>query len=425
MYQKRADADLDVRVHSGNTKLKVSLLIADSDVPVAVKTFESPFTGKIHVSFDLTAKSGGIYRMRAQLLGHGKNLYTSYSSNYPYNPKPKIGFDKYGIMLVDHKPFFPVGIYNLRTRLGTPDGDVAKITEEIMSEAAQAGFNSTVLYDDQTTNLIPLLDTCQRHGIKAFVYPTLPFHKRKGDETPDTIHGDMKARMGHPAVAGWYVVDEPEGIGTAPPRAVRDLYQTIKEYDSDHPCALVVMGSRAAREYRSATDIMWADPYPIPDRPVTLVSDVIAGSVRNIEKDKPMWCIPQAFDWNAYEGKFDGIHRPTPEEERCMTYLALVSGAKGMMLGRTPQGSIISKTIHSTGPKVKRLAGELRDLSAILVTPTIDSKLSVCQSGSAVQTMLKRISGCWYVFAVNSSVQPCETRFTSGHSEQIKDRCAV
>ena len=411
LYQRRADAVIDVRVPSENAKLRVSLLKAGGETPLAVKTIRPPFVGDVKVSFSLAGKDKGTYRIRAELVRGEKVLVRSYSRSYSYNPSPKIGFDRNGIILVDQKPFFPIGIYNLRTRLGTPDDKVGEITEEIMAEAAQAGFNTTVLYDYETPNLLPLLDSCERHGIKAVVYPTIPFHKRKGDETLDTVRGDMKARMSHPAVLGWYVVDEPEGIGTAPSQAVRDLYQTIKEYDSDHPSAIVVMGAVAAGEYRSATDIMCADPYPLPDLPVTLVSDVVSGCVRNIESDKPMWCIVQAFDWNAYEGKFNGVHRPTPEEERCMTYLALANGAKGVIYWAHTAGKYYINDYPQHWAGLKKIAGELRDLSPVLVTPTVTGKLAVSPRGGAIQTMLKQDNGHWYALTVNSSGKPIEANF--------------
>jgi hypothetical protein len=355
--------------------------------------------------------SEGAYVMRAEVIRGGKSFASSDSRIFPYNPKPKVGLNKDGFLLVDGKPFFPIGIYNLRTRLGTPTEKIPEITENIMRESAQAGFNSTVLYDYEPPFLDPLLDACERNGIKAFVYPTVPFHKRKGAESPDTIRRDMDTRKNHPAVIGWYVVDEPEGIGMATVKPVVDEYHTIKEYDTEHPCAIVIMTPPAAKEYRSATDIMWADPYPVPTQQVSYVGEVVSGTIRNIEKDKPMWDIPQAFDWNAFNGKFDGVHRPNPVEVRCLTYMPIVNGAKGLIYWAHTAGSYYIQDYPEFWTAVKGIAGELRTLSPVLTTPTVAGKLSVTAKNNPIQTMLKKVNGEWYAFAVNSKAEPCEAAF--------------
>ena len=270
LYQKRADSTVDLRVPFAGAKLKVSLLKDGSETPVATKTFKALSHKTVKVSFNLAHKGKGNYRMRAELVRSGKTVVSSYSRLFPYTPNPKIGFDKHGVMILEGKPFFPIGIYSLRSRNGTPEDKVAETVEKIMVEAKDAKFNSTVLYDDTAKDLMPLLDACDRHGIKAFVYPTMAFHKRKGEVTADALHKEIDLRKNHHAVIGWYVADEPEGIGLALPQTVRDEYQAIKEYDPDHPCMVVNMTAPAVSEYKSAADVMWVDPYPQPTLPITL-----------------------------------------------------------------------------------------------------------------------------------------------------------
>lgn len=406
MYQKRADATLTVCVPAAGAKLRVSLLKEGSKTPVASKVINSPLMNPIKVSFNLTGMTKGTYVMRAELVKGGKSFGASHSRNFPYTPNPKIGFNKDGYMILDGKTFFAMGIYSLRSLDKNANDD-------FMKDAKQAGFNSTVLYDDDWKNLKPLLDRCQRNGIKAFVYPTVPFSVRKGEVTPDDVRRDLDLKRNHPAIIGWYIVDEPEGIGLAPVAPVRDLYQIIKEHDLDHPCTLVIMSDGAAKDYREATDIMWTDPYPVPKLPVTLVSETVAGSVRNIEKDKPLWCVPQAFDWNVWnEGKLIGEHRPTAVEERCMTYLALVNGAKGIIYWPYVSSKYNIYDYPEHWMAIKKIASEVRDLTPTLITPTISGKLSVAPKNDAIQTMVKKVNGQWNVMTVNSSTNPCDANFT-------------
>jgi len=145
---------------------------------------------------------------------------------------------------------------------------------------------------------------------------------------------------------------------------------------------------------------------------VTIISDFVHRSVASIERDKPLWNMPQAFDWSMWDkGHLDGEHRPNAAEERCLTYLALVNGAKGVIYW-TFTGSryyIVDYPEHWAA--VKKIASEVRDLSPVLLTPTIARKLCVKQSGDSIQSMVKRMNGSWYVFAVNSARTPCTGSF--------------
>lgn len=396
LYYKRADAAFEVMVPSDKAELQIALMKDGSSKAIAMKTFRAPSTGTARVSFDLRNQTAGRYKMLAELSRAGKTIAKSESKVFPYKPNPKVGLDKNGFMMVDGKQFFPIGIYSMESRQFKPD-------DAIMKDAHDAGFNSTVLYRETLSELIPTLDTCQRNGIKAIVYPTIPFDHPTGKETPESTRADIQARMHHPAVLAWYLVDEPEGIGRAPSEMVEDRYQFVKEIDQDHFCGLVVTTPEAAKDYHFGADIMWIDPYPVPAQPVTYVSDCVSGEVKAVEKDQPVWCIPQAFDWSVFNtGKVNGKHRPTNEEERCMTYLALVNGAKGIIYWayNGMYYYITDYPEHWSG--MKKIAGELRDLSPVLMTKTVDKKLSVTTRSTGIQTMLKKLKGDWYVFAVNS-----------------------
>ncbi|MDI6827302.1 MAG: hypothetical protein QME62_02325, partial [Armatimonadota bacterium] len=233
----------------------------------------------------------------------------------------EIGFDKNEFLTINGKPFFPIGIYTLQNKDG-------KNHDAVMTEGKAAGFNMTVFYAYTPETVIPLLDAAERNGLLAFVYPTIPFSVEGGKTiTDEAVVKDIRIRQNHPALLGWYVVDEPEGIGKASAEEVLHRYELIKKTDPKHPCSLVIMSPQAAEKYRSCTDIMWIDPYPIPSRSVTYVADCVSGAIKAVGKDKPVWAVLQAFDWNVWKtGKVDKVHRPTPEEERCMTYLALVHG---------------------------------------------------------------------------------------------------
>lgn len=404
LYHKRVESTVESRVDPGKEVVKVSLVKDGTDKAINSKVIRAWRT-PIKISFSLSGQTDGVYRLRVELVRNGKVEATSLSRAFPYKANPRIGMNKDGYLLVDGKPFFPVGIYSLT------NGDLAKSTQ-IAKEAAAAGFNSTVLYHEDWSVLKTALDACQEGGVKAFVYPTLVFSRWKDGVTQERVHQDLDLRRNHPAVLGWYVVDEPEGIGLAPVEPVRDMYQRIKEYDQDHPCSLVIMSPMAATDYNSACDIMWTDPYPIPGEPITRVSETVGGTVKNVQKDKPVWCIPQAFDWAVWnKGKVIGVPRPTDDEERCMTYLALVNGAKGIIYWAytSSRYNIVDYPEHWA--YMKKLAGEVSSITPVLMAQTVDGKVLSTTGSNTLETMVKKMHGVWYVFAVNSARTPCKGSF--------------
>jgi hypothetical protein len=178
----------------------------------------------------------------------------------------------------------------------------------------------------------PQLDAAGRNDMRAFVYVSNPYNVRRGKWQIEEIEQDLAARLNQPALLGRYLVDEPEGIGETNQDTLRRLYETVKAKDMNHPCSLVIMSPHAASVYGFHSDIVWVDPYPVPDFPVTFVSERIDGVIKAVKGERPVWAVLQAFDWNKWrKGAIDRVHRPTPGEERCMTYLALVHGAKGII----------------------------------------------------------------------------------------------
>ncbi len=409
VYHKKAEASVKVNVspeQAATCELLVSLLAAGVTAPVEVATIKPPPANPTPVSFDLSNRAAGRYYIQVELKQDGKVIYPARSRPMPYAPDAPVGFDANGFLTVDGKPYFPVGMYTLQDGKGTDH-------DSVLREASEAGFNTTVFYAYTVETVTPLLDAAGRNGIKAFVYPTGPFSVVGADVTLANAAKDVIARRDHPALLGWYLVDEPEGIGKAAVDKTRELYQIVRETDPDHPCSLVIMSPGAAAKYRTCTDIMWIDPYPIPHSPVTYVTNTVSGAVKAIEKDKPVWTIPQAFDWNVWRtGKVDGVHRPTNEEERCMTYLALVHGAKGIIYWAHTASKYYIRDYPDHWAYMKRLAGEMHDLTPVLLTPDSQVMPTIEPKDTPIDIMVKKLSGETYVFAVNHDTKPCTMKLS-------------
>ncbi len=406
-YQ-RAEANITVNLPpaaSRGAHLEVALLRRGDTVPIETRIERASVRAPITTCFTLHGRSAGDYVLRARLCKGERTIASADSRPFPFMPNPTVGFDKNGFLTVEGKPFFPVGLYTIQAKEGSHD--------TVMEESRQAGFNTTVFYAYTVDTITPLLDAAARHGLRAFVYPADPYHVRENTATREELIGEIRARMHHPALLGWYVVDEPEGIGVASVQTVRNYYQLIKETDPSHPCSLVIMTPGAAANYGHSTDIMWIDPYPVPYNPVTYVSECMDGARASVPKDKPVWAIPQAFDWSVWKtGAIDKIHRPTPEEERCMTYLALVHGAKGIIYWAHTGSKYYIHDYPEHWAALKKIAGELRDLSPVLLTTDSPLKASLSPRTATLDTMVKELDGRTYVFAVNREPASTQARIS-------------
>ncbi len=140
----------------------------------------------------------------------------------------------------------------------------------------------------------------------------------------DRLIREVLAFRNHPALLSWYIADEPVGQGR-PPEPLIETYKLIKKLDPYHPVTMVFMTPQEAWRYAGAMDIVMADPYPIPNRPVTEVENVTRLLKQTFYPAKPLWIVPQAFG-----GAENWKREPTPSEIRVMTYLALINGARGI-----------------------------------------------------------------------------------------------
>lgn len=199
-----------------------------------------------------------------------------------------------------------------------------------------------------------------------------------------------------PAILGWYSLDETD----AWLETNRKAYAVIKEVDPHRPVWLNVIGT--AEPNRNACDILSADPYPIGKSKVTMVSgsmDNVVKAVRGLEGKSP-WIILQMFGSPS-----EGWPRPpTPQEERCMTYLALNHGAKGLGYFAHQRLDTIEKTKRLTPElwrSMKALNAETKELSLpYLIGEVLRGGKSERQ---ALDIAARRYGGTTFIIAINTS----------------------
>jgi hypothetical protein len=105
--------------------------------------------------------------------------------------------------------------------------------------------------------------------------------------------------------------------------------------------------------------------------PPSDVADTVDRHVAAVEDKKPVWFVIQAFTGR-------GVRMPTIAEERIMTYLAIIHGARGLtyFTYREPDASlpgdgffIISQSAPGTWQGMLKMAKEIQALQPVLTAP--------------------------------------------------------
>jgi hypothetical protein len=153
--------------------------------------------------------------------------------------------------------------------------------------------------------------------------------------TPPALPADLRRLDRHPALWGWLLQDEPE-MARVPPARVLEAHQWVKGNGAKKPTALILFHGHAALDYANLADITACDRYPVPWLPLCSFGQNLRMVRLALGKEKPLLAIIQAFDWQHAASSLPdadpaSLRPPTFEEMRCMTYLALVHQANGLM----------------------------------------------------------------------------------------------
>lgn len=320
----------------------------------------------------------------------------------------KVYIDERNNLVADGRPFFPIGWF-CNTNL------------DQLEEMADSPFNTVLPYGANTKSKAYMqryMDIVQRHGMKLIycmndVYPTATYLDKTGWEGVkgnDAIaHAVVKAFRSHPAVLSWYINDErPKELL---PKML-DYYQRVRADDPGHPTCIVIYQWPEVKYYVPTTDIMGVDRYPVPQEPITMVRDEVRVSDAGMKGHKPTWAVIQAFGWYQYNAAFPDRGRtpteaelrtgraPTYDESRCMTYLALANGAKGLLYYCYYDMRVLPQYAEMWAWH-KRIAAEVRALSPILLEAKDLGRVACVPPEPEVDTRLLDLDGHRFLIAVN------------------------
>ena len=332
-----------------------------------------------------------------------------------------------GVVLVDGRPFFPIGIYAVWKREHNGND-----FDRCFTELRQAGFNTIHTYNTtRNTELAEFYAAADRRQLKVIIAPPGGANNRNPDQAIRTV----VAECHQPALLSWYLADDTASHISA--ESLRAVHRAVRDVDPFHVTSQAdpifasnIKKSRYA-DYVESTDVFMPEIYPIHSDKQCKVSDVIR-DMKGIDEDlrraghrAPVWAIIQDFEgwgWSRF---------PTDAEVRAMTYLAIIHGATGMTYYTYGGHGKNHGAPHD--PKVwanlKQVTGQLAHLHDALVERTVPQTQRVeSLAGPAaddsgyppLSTRLIAHRGKHYLLTANSSRSPVRARITTTGTDQAQ-----
>ncbi len=311
-----------------------------------------------------------------------------------------------GGMIVNGRQFFPFGFYCYSPVYPTlPEEEVVK------------GFNMISPYQKIFPETLgerkAYMDRCATLGMKVH-YNLLSVSGGGGvglktdtlstEQKRKYLISEIKAFMDHPALLAWYIADEPTG-NKVMPEEIEVIYKTVKSLDPWHPVSVVFMAPfTTATKYSNGTDIVMADPYPVPDKQVSIVGDVTGMLRKEFAGTKPVWIVPQAFGGGEIWSR-----EPTSQEIRSMTWQAVIKGATGIQYFIRLGLSSFPKSAAAWN-ECGRIAMEVSSLTPWLLSD--EPVVNVSCDSKNVLAGSRMHNGQLMIMAVNRINEPSPVRFT-------------
>ncbi|MBR4651853.1 MAG: hypothetical protein IKO72_00700 [Kiritimatiellae bacterium] len=318
------DASLSVKTADGGTRTLAPIRF-EEDIAVFTMPVSSLAMGSQKFVFSLTSRKDG------------KTVDTkeiAFERTAPGAGRRRVSFDGQGRMLLDGRKFFPLGHYT------------GSLSPEEMAEYKRGPYNFAIQYGAVTTEQ---LDRYQAAGVyvasdvRKMIYGYNFNAHRRGLKTMEdsrkALRKCYKEIGSHPALVMWYLNDEAPVSMVPNTTAVNEFLHSI---DPDRATITCLCDPRTPREFMPSYDVMAHDCYPIGNkvgksmlervtRQMRVVADRMAGM-------RPLWFIPQTFDWRWCYSKESlekcdkpYLRMPTREEMANMTWQGIACGANGIV----------------------------------------------------------------------------------------------
>lgn len=196
-----------------------------------------------------------------------------------------------------------------------------------------------------------------------------------------------------PSIFGWYLADEPIPARHLP-RYLEQLANVVRTNDPYRPCFISFNNGNSVKTYEKAFDLCGMHLFPGyhtkgTSEALTAFGENIKLAVQGTGNRKPVYA---GIPLTPYSP--GGISRmPTYLENRCLVYLGIVNGAKGIFWNTA--ADIVADIENRLG--IPALTHELRALEPIVLSSDL---VEIAVNGE-VQSLAKIVNGHLYLVTVN------------------------
>eukprot|EP00039_Didymoeca_costata_P016279 m.287837 g.287837 ORF g.287837 m.287837 type:complete len:666 (+) comp16368_c0_seq9:42-2039(+) len=326
--------------------------------------------GGTTLKFDINPQTGLKQGGKYAVIVRGMNTTTgAVVQEFQYNitrvvdsaPLPTVYIDKDMRLMVEGKPFFPLGLY------------AGNMNEDDFALFSNSSFNSVMPYDQMN---LTQMNWAQKYGIKVAYTVKDDFcnHSLKCNETHNdvtVITEKIKSFKNHPATLMWYTNDELNLEWLPQLLQHQSLIQTL---DWNHPTWSVLYEATELTSYINTFDTVGTDPYPIPTQPLSMVRTYANDTYSLTYGTKAIFEVIQAHNLKNY-GHETG-RTPTQAEARNMVWQAINHGANGIFfysyfdIKRNPD-----VPFETEWARLNTVAKEVVHFESILLTAKVENPM--------------------------------------------------
>ncbi len=204
--------------------------------------------------------------------------------------------------------------------------------EQTIKDNADHGINLLMMVWTPKDHIQMVLDIAKKYKVKVIIHLPDIANALGSDESfyggniIETAWNSIKDIKNHPALAGYYVVDEPSATPEMAKR-ITTAKKLLEAMDPKHPSFSCLLGGYEDLLKTVDYQVLVVDIYPITpgwSRDLSGFESEVKRGIRNAEH-RPLWVIPQAF------GKPNVWLIPTPVELSAQVWISVANGAKGIV----------------------------------------------------------------------------------------------
>ncbi len=250
-------------------------------------------------------------------------------------------FDRYGTLILRGTPFMPRGLY------------CYDVGPETLEAAKKQGFNTIQCFDSMGPSDLAAVNAA---GLKVF--PTL--HDKTKRDAWMAVKTD-------PAIAGWYLNDEPEWHGEDP-KANLASYKWVYAQDGTHVVGNSHADINRFADYAASDDMCWFDRYPVGNTsPLYCIPSIatFADTARAGHGNNPYY---PAWQYVQMFREAPNFVTPTVAQFRAMIYTAVTRNVKGFFYFSNQRGPEDWQALWAEARKINK---EMETLQPFFVLPWV------------------------------------------------------